>query len=124
MTCFTFCPSLFKCLIIVQRVCLGISPANILYFYQYNPSIIFLSLSPYPVLIISFQCILLCLVPTQMQFISTLFNHSLFLSILCILSSNSPTIGKMSFYICNMIMIVFVYTFLIWIYLPYMRENL
>jgi hypothetical protein len=51
-------------------------------------------------------------------------HHSLFLSILHVLSSNSPTIGKMSLHVCSMIMIVFVYTFIIGIYLPYMRENM
>jgi hypothetical protein len=63
-----FRPSLCKCLLIFQwGFCLGILSVNTLCLNQSNPlHYTFSSFSLYPVLFNSFQCVLLCLVLTQM----------------------------------------------------------
>jgi hypothetical protein len=68
-------PSLFVPVHCSVEFCLGILPVNILYFNQSNP--LYYSSSPislYPLLFNSFQCISLCLVPTQMWCISILLS--------------------------------------------------
>jgi hypothetical protein len=49
---------------------------------------------------------------------------SLFLPLLPLVLSNSPTIENMFSIYVHMTMFAFGYTFISWIYLPYMRENM
>jgi hypothetical protein len=69
------CPSLFKCLSVVQRsIRLCILLVDILCLSQCSTfPLFFLTFFPHPVLLTSFWCILLCLVPTQMWCVSLLF---------------------------------------------------
>jgi hypothetical protein len=67
---------------------------------QLTPFVIIPYTVPNPLLFSSFQCVSLCHLPTQMQCILILVTlyHALFLSLLPLVASNSPTITNM-FYI-------------------------
>jgi hypothetical protein len=103
-----------------------ILPVNILYFNHSN-LLNFSSLPFFPIPYCrSFQCILLCLVPTQMRCVSLLLTlmHS-FLSLLPYSPLIVPLLGLCSICVC-----VYTYIYIyddacvyIWIYLHHMREN-
>jgi hypothetical protein len=87
---------------------------NILYFNQINPLYYSpLPFLPYLLLFNNFQCISLCHIPTQMHCILILFvlYYSLFLFLLSIVPSNSPSITNM-LYICIYIVYICIWSYL------------
>jgi hypothetical protein len=120
MTCFTFIVEVpVHC---TMGVCLGILPVNMLYRNQSNPFCYSSPpFSPYSVLFNSFQCISLCLVPTQMWYISIL-------STICHSSYPPPSVSFNSLTFGN-ISHIYIHIYdnahvCIWICLSLMRENI
>jgi hypothetical protein len=104
----------------------GISPVNILYSNQDSSHYYFsLPFHLYPLLFNSFQCVLLCLLPPQMQCISILFTIILFFSLLSPSSLRQLHYCKHFLYVnVYWIMFVFVYTFIFRIYIQHLRDNI
>jgi hypothetical protein len=115
------------CIHCSKEFCHGISPMNILYFNQISvPTKTLPYLLPTPNYSIAFSAFLSCHLTIKMQGASILFTlcHSLFF-LLSLVPSNNPAITDMFFiymYI-DIIMFVFVYTFIFWVYLPHVGEK-
>jgi hypothetical protein len=118
------CPSLFKHLLIVRWDCsVGYLPISILYFIQFNPSVTL----PYPFPpshFNHFQRVSLCLVHTQMWYISLLFTIFLcfFFSFLGLLYLSHFQLQVLYIFVCIYVYIILI-IFVLDLFSTYYRKH-